>query len=144
MISSLEETSKMILPELDQKKIFFAFKRLFSLGFKLKNKQLREVRHLRSMIMNMDRASRFNRNRLEELIEENYGQNVNERGEYDIGELKLHDLSRDFKDNISRIFATLYLFESASMNLIDLFVNFKGEQKQFEAFKVNFIFFLIN
>lgn len=91
----------------------------------------------------MDRKSQFNRSKLEDLDDdENFSQKVDEREEYDLVGINIEEFPLDLSTCILKAFACLFLFESCSMNLTDLFLTFKSPKDMF-AFQVKKLTFLL-
>ena len=67
--------------------------------------------------------------------DENFSQKVDEREEYDLVGINIEEFPLDLSTCILKAFACLFLFESCSMNLTDLFLTFKSPKDMF-AFQV--------
>lgn len=143
MENIIKETSNEILTKEEQLKAFHSFKRLYDIGFKTKQGDLRELKRLRTTIENMSRTSHFKKEKIEGLIDINFDEILDTRESYDIPEANFGSLSHIFVNNIQRIFACLFLFESCSMNLFDLFLTFKNKDDQFFAFQLMIVNFVV-
>lgn len=137
MVKTFKENSLKIIDENKKLNGFYAIRRIFQIGFMIKRGDLREMRRLKEMISSMQRVNIYKKGMFDN--NEDFGDfeaEYDERMTYGVDQGDLDHTPMEILDCLQKSFACLFLFESCSMDLQDLFRLFKNTNEQIQALDV--------
>lgn len=132
----MKENSLKIIEEEKKLKGFYALRRLYDIGLKIKRNDLREMRRLKEMISIMERAKKFNKGMFDSDDFDDFETQYDERQAYAFDQADLDLMPLELMNCFQKSFACLFLLESCSMDVYDLFKLFKTTGEQLLAFDV--------